>query len=147
MGSRFRFVGLVALVAALSACGSAPVPSGTVHVERHTWGGMCPDGPCGSDLVVEDDGSWTYSSSDEDGDASGTLTDSELDALHTAVADTTVGSESAAAVACAADVDDTSVRYAWTFDDDSGAASSCEVVIDGGDPLVLYLDELAASFD
>ena len=146
VGSGSRFVGLVTLVAALSACGSAPVPSGTIHVERHTWGGMCPDGPCGSDLVVEDDGSWTYSSSETD-DGSGTLSASELDALHTAVADTTVGSESAAAVACAADVDDTSVRYAWTFDDDSGAASSCEVVIDGGDPLVRYLDELAASVD
>ena len=141
-------LGLVALAGAQSACGAtsaqSPDQNATVHAERHTWGGLCATGPCASDLVVEDDGTWTYSSSEAD-DESGTLSATELDALHTAVADTAVGSETAAAVECAADYDGASVRYSWTLDDDSGAASSCETAIDAADPLVLYLEQFTAS--
>ncbi len=136
------------MVAAQSACATTPAqpsaPIGLIHAERHTWGGLCASGPCASDLVVEEDGDWTYSSSESD-DASGTLSDAELEALRDAVASTGIGTESATATGCAADSDGTSVRYAWTSDDGSGAASSCETVIDEADSLVRYLEELAAS--
>lgn len=136
---------LVALVGAQSAC--APPPAlAQVTAERHTWGGLCATGPCASDLVIQADGSWTYSSSETDG-RTGTLSATELDALRTALADTTVGTPAAAADDCAADWDGTSVRYAWALDDDSGTASSCATVIDTTDPLVRYLEELATSVD
>ena len=138
-------LGLVALVWALSACGVAPAASTTIHAERHTWGGMCAPGPCASDLVVEDDGTWTYAT--EEYDTHGTLSWLELNALHAAVAHTAVGGPSAAADDCEADWDGESERFAWTRDGDSGAASSCEVVIDWADPLVRYLEDLAESVD
>ncbi|WP_028047578.1 hypothetical protein [Cellulomonas sp. URHE0023] len=138
-------LGVISLLGACAATSEQRAPGeATVHVERHTWGGLCATGPCASDLVVQDDGTWTYSSS-ETQDTSGTLSDTELDALYAAVADTALGGASAATQECAADADGTSVRYTWTLDDESGAASSCETAIDGKDPLVAYLDELATS--
>jgi hypothetical protein len=143
-------LGLAALVGAQGACGTSDarptVPPTTVHAERHTWGGLCAAGPCASDLVVQDDGTWTYSSSEVD-ETSGSLSATDLDALHAAVAATTLGDESTPAADCAADYDGTSVRYAWTLDDRSGAASTCETVVSATDPLVRYLDELADSLD
>ncbi|MEE6296640.1 hypothetical protein [Georgenia wangjunii] len=112
---------------------------------RSTRGGMCPGGPCRSELVVTGDGTWSYQV--EDGTSEGHLSDAELSRLREAVEDTGLGSEAEPATGCAADSDGTSVSYGWTVDGQEHEVDSCEVLISAHDPLVQALDQLAARLE
>lgn len=109
---------------------------------RSTRGGMCPEGPCRSALVVHDDGTWNYEA--EDGESAGRLEESELSELRAAVEDTGLTPDGEPATACAADSDGTSVTYGWSIDGQEHEVDSCDVLIDVDDPLVRAIDELAA---
>ena len=67
----------------LGACSSTsgpPSPAGPLLLaERHTWGGMCPEGPCRSALAISDDGAWTWS--DEAADSQGRISPRDHDEL------------------------------------------------------------------
>lgn len=43
------------------ACTASPSPQEgpRYEVERYSYGGLCPEGPCGIRIVVGDEGSWT----------------------------------------------------------------------------------------
>ncbi|MEE6273329.1 hypothetical protein V2J56_08205 [Georgenia sp. MJ206] len=116
-----------------------------MFARRSTRGGMCPEGPCRSELVVNVDGSWSYQT--EDGASEGHLSDAELSRLREAVGDTGLGSGTEPATQCAADSDGTSVSYGWTIDGQEYEVDSCEVLISADDPLVQALDQLAASLE
>lgn len=141
-----------------AATGSAPavVPSpgaagpaatgatAAVVAVRHTWGGMCADGPCRSDLVVLADGAWTVVTETEADAARGTLAPDELAGLEDAVSRTRLGEPGAPVTGCAADADGTSVRYGWSEEGRPRSASSCEQAVPADDPLVRRLEALAA---
>ena len=152
----------VTVVAAvlLSGCsgagdGSAPDPAGPgmvaarthaagpeMTLTRTTWGGLCPEGPCRSELVVDGDGAWRYEA--EDGREQGRLSGAELDRLRRAVLATGLSEDGPASTHCAADSDGRSVAYSWTVGGESLRVDSCEVAVDADDPLVVELEELAA---
>lgn len=140
---------LVVLLAAgmLTACSPtvpdpAPGESANPLAARHTWGGMCAEGPCASALEVTEDGRWTW----EDGwqEHRGQLSPQQLSRLRRAVADTGLLAATDDAPACAADADGTAVRYGWATADGWASVSSCDVLIEGRDPLVRALEGLAA---
>lgn len=131
--------------------GSAPDPAGPARTHaagpemtltRTTWGGLCPEGPCRSELVVDGDGAWRYEA--EDGREQGRLSGAELDRLRRAVLATGLSEDGPASTHCAADSDGRSVAYSWTVGDESRRVDSCEVAVDADDPLVVELEELAA---
>ena len=144
---RGRFVSVVLLavspVGLVTACGGSgdglALEDRSFRVERHTWGGMCPDGPCRSTWMVDPDGTWSLRT--EADDRSGRLSGEELDELYRA-AESTDLTEAPPTTRCEADADGRSVRYVWTVQGRSGSASSCEVRFDGADPLVATLEEL-----
>jgi hypothetical protein len=125
--------------------GTAPGAAAGPLAERHTWGGLCPEGPCTTTLEVSGDGRWTWD--DGVGREGGRLGDAQLSRLRRAVAATGLGAPTGAAPGCAADSDGTSVRYGWAATDGWGTASSCEVLVDPADPLVRALDGLADEVD
>lgn len=129
---------LLALLAGCAATGVAPEP---FTAERSTRGGLCPEGPCQSQLVVEGDGAWRYSA--DDGESEGQLTADELSRLRDAVLQTGLAKATTASTHCAEHSDGTSFGYSWTVDGQQHAVDSCRVQIDAGDSLVQALDELA----
>ncbi|MFB9731727.1 hypothetical protein [Ornithinimicrobium kibberense] len=134
-----------ALAAAATALlgGCAPPGDGigeVESVERRTWGGMCAEGPCGSLLVVTGD-QWEFT--DQTGEWSGVLSRRRVAALESATATTRLAELTEPARRCEADVDGTSVRYAWVQDGRRTEVSSCDVRIPASDPLVVVLDRLA----
>ena len=135
--------------------GSAPDPAGPgmvaarTHVAgpemtltRTTWGGLCPEGPCRSELVVDGDGAWRYEA--QDGSEQGRLSGAELDRLRRAVLATRLSEDGPTSTHCAADSDGRSVAYSWTVGGESRRVDSCEVAVDADDPLVVELEGLAA---
>ncbi|USQ75186.1 hypothetical protein [Ornithinimicrobium cryptoxanthini] len=110
-------------------------------VERTTRGGLCAEGPCRSELVVEHDGVWHYRAND--GESKGRLTEGELSQVREALMSTRLGQATAPSTHCAEDSDGTSIGYAWTVDGHRQDVDSCEVQIKTDDPLVRALDELA----
>lgn len=125
----------------MSADATAPdVTDGDVTVTRSTWGGLCPEGPCRSELVVEPDGTWQYRA--QDGQEHGRLDGAGLAGLHEAVRATTLLEDGPPSTGCAADYDGRSVAYSWTIGDEEHRVDSCEVQIDPHDPLVVELDAL-----
>ena len=140
--ARALVLGFVVLLAVAGCRGEPAGADPTFRLERHTWGGLCPEGPCGSTLTVGPDGAWTLTT--EGGDDSGRLEEDELAALVEAA----VGSRLSAApqtTRCEADADGTSVRYVWTVRGAQSVASSCEVAFDEDDPLVEAAERLAAN--
>ena len=141
-----RGAALGVAVAALAACA---LPGGGpgedfLSLERHAWGGMCPDGPCRSDLEVAGDGSWTFTS--ERGSTSGRLSDADLRAMRRAVGSTSAAGAGDPDGGCAADADGLSVEYAWrpvAPDAEPLTATTCGTGPDPDDPLVHALDALA----
>ncbi|WP_141401411.1 hypothetical protein [Ornithinimicrobium cerasi] len=139
---------LVLLLTAWMLPGCSLAPSGPAPGEvaeplatRHTWGGMCPQGPCASTLEVAVDGRWTWE--DGSGREQGRLGRAQLARLHRAVATTDLGGETEEAPRCDADADGTSEHYGWATADLWLSASSCEERIDQRDPLVRALADLA----
>lgn len=119
--------------------------------QRHTWGGLCPEGPCRSTLTIGEDGAWTWS--DEAADSRGVVSPREVDLLREAIVSSTLAQDSTAAphatlpepaARCEADADGRSVRYGWA---EPGLGwqlvDSCERALDPRDPLVAHLEELA----
>jgi len=53
------------VVGTVAACTASPSPQegprseARYEVERYSYGGLCPEGPCGIRIVVGDEGSWT----------------------------------------------------------------------------------------
>src|SRR6478609_5775662 len=62
----------------------SPVLPGDFMVQRRTWGGMCPGGPCETLLVVGASGAWTYRAQGKI--TTGSLTRAQVIALANAVA-------------------------------------------------------------
>ncbi|AXH97376.1 hypothetical protein [Ornithinimicrobium avium] len=124
-----------------AAASTTSEPFTRFTVERSTWGGMCAEGPCRSELVVEGDGRWRYE--EHDGEDEGQLTVDELDRLLEAVTRTRLSQTRSPSTRCAADSDGTSVAYSWTIEDEKHRVDSCEVSIDTEDPLVQELESLA----
>lgn len=142
----------------LAACAPATTPPSETAVqplaERHTWGGLCPEGPCHSTLTVSADGGWTWS--DEATETQGLVSPREVDRLReailssalppTGVAGTATARErpGSETVACEADADGRSVRYGWESHGQGWlTVDSCEQPLDPRDPLVVHLEELA----
>lgn len=116
------------------------VTHGVVSMTRSTWGGLCPEGPCRSELVVEPDGTWHYRA--QDGQEQGRLDGAGLAGLHEAVRATALLEDGSPSTGCAADYDGRSVAYSWTIGDQEHRVDSCEVQIDPHDPLVVELEAL-----
>ena len=140
----------------LGACSSTsgpPSPAGPLLLaERHTWGGMCPEGPCRSALAISDDGAWTWS--DEAADSQGRISPREVDLLREAIVSsafspadggpTTSGAPLPQPARCEAHADGRSVRYGWAAPGQGWqVVDSCEQAVDPRDPLVVHLEELA----
>lgn len=136
----------IAVTGLLGGCGlggdgDAAAADPSFRVERHTWGGMCASGPCGSTWLLESDGEWTLRT-EADSDT-GRLSGREVDALYRAAERTDLES-ALPTTSCEADADGTSMRYVWTVRGQTTTASSCEVEFDPSDPLVETLEELLA---
>lgn len=132
---------VTALLALLAGCGGGGTTPHPFTAERSTRGGMCPQGPCQSRLIVEDDGGWHYSAND--GESEGQLTEDELSRLRDAVLHSELAEVTTTSTHCAEDSDGTSFGYAWTVDGQRYAVDSCEVKIEWDDPLVQVLEDLA----
>ena len=134
-----------AVSTAAISTGSASSPAGPAlsgfSVERRTWGGMCPGGPCQATLLVVGDGRWSLVT--QAVRTSGILRQDEVAALARAVIvtrlDQTTGTPD-----CAADHDGTSVSYTWTVAGRRLSTSSCDHPIPRSDPFVIEVERLAA---
>ncbi|NHA68375.1 hypothetical protein [Phycicoccus flavus] len=102
-------------------------------------GGMCPDNPCGSSLVVTADGTWTRTGVAKAQDGSGELTDVQLEALRRAVGDTRLGEASAFDGTCPTAYDGQEVVVSWRVDGRLRTAASCTVEFPATDPLLRVL--------
>lgn len=155
-GVEQALAGVLLALVTTAACGTGPAPvadagpsvsPGTdavrVLAERRTWGGLCAQGPCRSDLVVRTDGSWVLET--EVRTSEGVLPAADLSGLEEAVIRTGLAEDVRASTGCAADSDGTSVEYVWLADGQQPrSASSCEQAIAADDPLVEQLDRIAA---
>lgn len=145
--ARLALAGVLAVQVA--ACAPSPadpsVSPARPLAQRHTWGGLCPEGPCVSTLTVDADGSWSWS--DEATATHGTLGPRELDRLREAVASSGLRASAgppAQDVRCDADADGRSVSYGWASPDEGWqVVDSCRQVLDARDPLVTRLEQLA----
>jgi hypothetical protein len=139
-------------VVAGSACGAAPTDPASptsalraseLHLKRHTWGGMCEDGACQSDLVISPDGHWTFDTQ-AGRQREGRLSDGEMLALQDAAERSGLADASAApSTRCDADIDGESVAYTWTIGGTKQDVSSCTTRFDANDPLVQAMERLA----
>lgn len=118
---------------------TAAVPA-DFEVQRRTWGGLCPGGPCGTLLLVDAKGTWIYRANGKI--TNGTLTHAQVVALANAVAVTQLD-KATGTPDCAADHDGTSVGYAWTFAGTHRSVTSCEHPINRVDDLVIEMDRVA----
>lgn len=110
-------------------------------VERRTWGGMCPGGPCQATLLVVGDGRWSLVT--QAARTTGTLPQDQVAALARAVTLTTLD-QTTGTPDCAADHDGTSVSYTWTVAGRRLSTSSCDHPIPRSDPFVIEVERLAA---
>ncbi|HET9633204.1 MAG TPA: hypothetical protein VFP73_12435 [Terrabacter sp.] len=118
---------------------SAAVPA-DFEVQRRTWGGMCPGGPCETLLLVDARGTWVYRANGKS--TKGTLTRAQVVALANAAAVTQLD-KATGKPDCAANHDGTSVGYAWTFAGRHRSVTSCEHPINRIDDLVIEMDRVA----
>ena len=118
---------------------SAAVPA-DFEVQRRTWGGMCPGGPCETQLLVDGKGTWIYRA---DGKIqNGRLSHAQVVALANAVAVTQLD-KATGKTDCAANHDGTSVGYAWTFAGVTRSVSSCKHPISPLDDLPVEMGRVA----
>lgn len=143
---------LLLVTVGLAGCGvpqSGPSPSPTgaaaatdlPELQRRATGGMCPEGPCKSVLVVEPDGRWTLTT--EAKSTPGELTGRQRSEIAAAYNSTDRGATASPRPPCQADSDGTTVTYVWRLDGVTGSASTCDPAMDARDPLVRLLDDLA----
>ena len=109
-------------------------------VERRTWGGLCPGGPCGTLLVIGASGAWTWRAKGKI--THGTLSRSQVEGLVRA-ARATLLDRATGAADCAANHDGTSVGYAWTMGGATKSVSSCDHPINHHDSLAAAVDRIA----
>ena len=102
-------------------------------------GGMCPDGACGTSLVVTADGGWVRTGIARQQDDSGTLTPAQLQTVEDAVASTTLGDAAKFDGVCPTSYDGQETVVYWRVDGDLHTAASCTVEFPPTDPLIRAL--------
>lgn len=116
-------------------------------------GGMCPTGPCSSRLDIHRDGRWVRVQSGDR--TAGRLTEESLRRL-TAIVDEEIDTLSTFETHdpyCPSEYDGTDVTYTFRVLDDDGAVieesvvSNCDVDIDGTNPLIAEVAEIARQLD
>ncbi len=143
--------GAALLLWGVAGCGQAaePLPGAAtldaeLVVERRQWGGLCPRDSCESLLRVQGTGEWTYEPRPAGSAATGGALDATQQAgLAEALASTRVG-EPLPEGDCPPAYDGQAVDYSWQDSSGSGEWSTCGSVVDPDDPLVQWLDQLAA---
>lgn len=123
---------------------AAPTVDPTLTVERRVWGGLCRAGACESRLLVHGTGEWTLE--DPEAPGRGELDEQQLSELAEAMATTRVG-EPLPEGDCPPAYDGQAVDYRWEDPSGSGEWSTCGSVVDEEDPLVRWLDSLAADVE
>ncbi len=133
-----------ATAATLTGASPATISPGDVIATRVTTGGLCPTGPCSSRIDVRSDGSWVSSTTGASVQhRTGVADPQELATLLSALAQTRMDQETAFTGTCPIAYDGSEVTYTWQAADGPHRVSSCERVVDPGDPLVLALAAIA----
>ncbi|MFT3877353.1 MAG: hypothetical protein QM708_13170 [Propioniciclava sp.] len=143
-----RSLSLVTAGMLIAGCTLAPAgpdtpPASLPRMERHASGGMCPAGPCSSDLVVTPDGSWTLVT--QEGETRGQLSPAQKSRLASAYSASPRQVTANPQPPCADARDGILIIYRWESDGIAGSASTCDPALDRSDPLLRALDELADS--
>lgn len=121
--------------------GSASPAPRKVAAEMRRTGGLCPSGPCSSQLTVYEDGHWTGHR--EKTERSGDLSAADRERLADALSRTMLGPSLPASGGgpCADAADGTVTTYSLRHAGKSVSLSSCDHEIPPSDPLVTTMEK------